>query len=61
MTQTFTPCTPFTEKPSKSKSEVSIVQESDPSDFTIRNILNFSKNLEIHSSRLLPAIEVVKS
>lgn len=61
MTQTFTLRPTLTEKTAKNENKPSSFGAEGPSESVINNILNFSKNLEIKHSRLVPAIEIVKS
>lgn len=61
MTQTFTPATDFTDEEHR-KEQKNTFQDFDvPSEKTIQNILNFSKNLEIKPSRLVEAVEFIRS
>ena len=61
MTQTFTPRPTLTETPKKNETENVFNDDKGPSDSVIRTILSFSKNLEIRQSRLLPALELIRS
>ena len=61
MTQTFTPVLDLTAQLSEKESENTFSSLAEPSFNTIQNILNYSKNLEIKKSRMLEAIEVMKS
>jgi len=61
MTQTFTPVLDFTAKTTEDQAGKQFSGVAEPSWQTIQNILNYSKNLEVKSSRLVDAIEVMKS
>lgn len=61
MTQTFTLEPTCTEKALQLKSPSQEINSEGPSDLVIQTILNFSKNLEVQSSRLIPPIELIKS
>lgn len=60
MTQTFTSAFDLTaEKFEKLKH--SLFYNAEPSNNTIQNILNYSKNLEVKTSALIDHIEIIKS
>lgn len=61
MTQTFTQNSHTTAKTKKEEEKIPSFDAVAPSSKVIQNILNFSKNLEIKHSKLLPAIELLKS
>lgn len=62
MTQTFTQSPDFTAKQLKEEEKIPFFEKNaGPSSFVIQNILNFSKNLEIKHSKLIVAIELIKS
>ena len=61
MTQTFTP--PQHDAALLTENEISdeMLLVAEPSDACIQTILNFSKNLDVFESRILPGIEYIKS
>lgn len=63
MTQTFTPALEITANPTKNTEEetTSLPEFAEPSPNTIKNILNYSKSLEIKRSELINHVEIVKS
>jgi hypothetical protein len=61
MTETFTQGTDLTVERVTKEEKIPFVPSAEPSENVIRTILNFSKNLEVKTSRLLPPIEVMKS
>jgi len=61
MTQTFTLDLDFTAKQTKKEQENGYLELAEPSENTIQNILNFSKNLEVKQSKLIKAVEFLKS
>lgn len=61
MTQTFTLDLDFTAKNIEKELKSQFLEIAEPSEKTIQNILNFSRNLEIKKSRFLPPIEVIRS
>jgi hypothetical protein len=58
MTKTFTP--EITAAPIKEE-EIAFLCAAGPSESTIRNILNYSRNLEVRPSQLIAEIYFVKS
>jgi hypothetical protein len=61
MTQTFTPGTDFTAKQTEKEPDKAFLKLAEPSESTIQNILNFSKNLEVKQSKWIDTIELLKS
>jgi len=61
MTQTFTPDLDLTAQDTEKELTEGFLSHAGPSNGTIQNILNYSRNLEIRKSQLIPAIEIVKS
>ena len=61
MTQTFTLDLDFTAKDTKKEQKRTFLDVAEPSERTLQNILNFSKNLEVKQSKLIKAIELFKS
>lgn len=61
MTETFTPGLDLTVKPTAEEQKIPLADFAEPSENVIKNILNFSKNLEIRPSRLIREIELIKS
>lgn len=61
MMQTFTPASDFTAEQPQKESKNTFLDLAEPSENTIQNILNFSKNLEIKQSNLVNHIELIKS
>ena len=61
MTQTFTPALDLTAQEIEKELQSGLSTEAEPSENTIRNILNFSRNLEVKQSSLVNTIEVLKS
>ena len=60
MTQTFTPDLDLTAEKLE-KLEKSLSYNAEPSNTTIQNILNYSRNLEVKQSSLINHIEMIKS
>lgn len=61
MTQTFTPDLDLTAQDTEKELTAGFLSHAEPSKGTIQNILNYSRNLEIKKSQLIPAIEIIKS
>lgn len=61
MTQTFTPRTDFTANETKKEQKNTFLELAEPSESTLQNILNFSKNLEVKQSKWIESIELLKS
>lgn len=61
MTQTFTLDLDFTAKEAERKQKSDFLEFAEPSNSTIQNILNFSRNLEVKQSKLVKSIELLKS
>jgi len=61
MTQTFTLDLDFTAHETKKEQKNTFLDIAEPSENTIQNILNFSKNLEVKQSSLIKTIEMLKS
>ncbi len=61
MTQTFTPALDFTADDTKKEQKNTFLEFAEPSNNSIQNILNYSKNLEVKPSELLKTVEFVKS
>lgn len=61
MTQTFTLDLDFTAKETKKEQKNAFLEIAEPSNGTIQNILNFSRNLEVKQSKLVKSIELLKS
>ena len=61
MTQTFTSKLGFTEKNKKEKQNYSVTQTASPSGDIIKNILNYSKSLDVKRSVFIDFIEIVKT
>lgn len=61
MTQTFTQIINLTAKIRKEEKKIPSFEDAVPSETVVQTILNFSKNLEIKHSKLVPAIEMMKS
>ena len=61
MTQTFTLDLDFTANDTKKEQKNTFLDVAEPSEKTIQNILNFSKNLEVKQSKLIKSIELLKS
>jgi hypothetical protein len=61
MTQTFTHPLPHPATNPEKESPRDFSLEAEPSDACIQTILNFSKNLDVKPSRLLPGFEYIKS
>ena len=61
MTKTFTQRPDFTGEYTIKEEKIPFIPSTEPSSRVIQNILNFSKNLEIKTSRFLPPMELIKS
>jgi len=61
MTETFTKSPDFTVEHPPKEAKIPFVHFAEPSENVIRNILNFSNNLEIKSSKFLASIQFIKS
>jgi len=61
MTQTFTLDLDFTAKEAEKEQKNTFLDIAEPSENTIQNILNFSRNLEVKQSKLIRSIELLKS
>lgn len=61
MTKTFTPSLDFTATPSEKEQKNTFLEIAEPSNQTIQNILNFSKNIEVKQSKFVKEIEFLKS
>jgi hypothetical protein len=61
MTQTFTQSTDLTVEHAIKEEKIPFIPFAEPSENVINTILNYSKNLEIKRSGLLPPIEMIKS
>ena len=61
MTQTFTLDLDFTAQETEKDQKRSFLDIADPSETTIQNILNYSKNLEVKQSGFIKNIEIIKS
>jgi hypothetical protein len=61
MTQTFTSASDFTAEQPQKELKNTFLASAEPSENTIQNILNFSKNLEIKQSKLVNFIELIRS
>ncbi len=61
MTKTFTKSLDINEINLKKEEKIPFFTVSEPSKNVIQNILNFSKNLEVRHSKLIPPIELIKS
>jgi len=61
MTQTFTLDLDFTAKETEKEQKNTFLDIADPSENTINNILNYSKNLEVMQSGLIRSIILLKS
>lgn len=61
MTKTFTLDLDFTANNTKKEQKNTFLEFAEPSERTLQNILNFSKNLEVKQSKLVKSIELLKS
>lgn len=61
MTQIFTQTPNLSAKIQETQAKDSFPDLVGPSQNTIKNILNFSKNLEVKTSKFLEYLEIVKS
>ena len=61
MTQTFTLDLDFTANNTKKEQKNIFLELAEPSENTLQNILNFSKNLEVKQSKLIKSIDFLKS
>ena len=61
MTETFTPGLDLNVKPSLEEPKIPFAGFAEPSKNVIKNILNYSKNLEIKKSVLVSDISLIKS
>jgi hypothetical protein len=61
MILTFTSEFEHTAKENKKEAPLLAFGSDEPSDLTLQNILNYSKNLEVKQAKLLPFIEFLKS
>lgn len=61
MTETFTQSPDLTAEHPVKEEKIPFAPFAEPSENVIRNILNFSRNLEIKKSGLIPPIEVIRS
>ena len=61
MTQTFTPEFEFTAPSTPEQELPGSLFAAEPPEHVLRNILQFSKSLEIKSSRLVNAVEIIKT
>lgn len=61
MTQTFTQALDFTANDTEKEQKNAFLEFAEPSNYTIQNILNFSRNLEVKQSKLVKTIELLKS
>ena len=61
MTKTFTQRPDLTAITLKKEKKIPFFEVAGPSNTIIQNILNFSKNLEVKHSRLIPPIELIRS
>lgn len=61
MTQTFTQIINLTAETRKEEEKIPSFEDAVPSEMVLQTILNFSKNLEIKHSKLIPAIQMLKS
>ena len=60
MTQTFTPDLDLTAEKLE-KLQKGLSYNAEPSNTTIQNILNYSRNLEVKQSSLINHVEMIKS
>lgn len=58
---TFTSELKHTAKELKNEALLLANRGKEPSEFIIQNILNYSKNLEVKKTRLIPFVEFLKS
>lgn len=61
MTQTFTLDLDFTAKETEKEQKNTFLDVAEPSESTLQNILNYSKNLEVKQSTMIKSIELLKS
>ncbi|PBQ34243.1 hypothetical protein CNR22_21535 [Sphingobacteriaceae bacterium] len=61
MTRTFTLDLDFTATVNKKEQQNTFLDHAEPSERTLQNILNFSRNLEVKPSKLIHTIELLKS
>lgn len=61
MTQTFTLDFDFTAKNTGAEARKEFPEQAEPSENTLKNILNFSRNLEVKRSTLLETVDWMKS
>ena len=61
MIKTFTPNLDITEKNNKKARLTDVIQNAEPSAQTLKNILNYSKNLEVLESKNVSFIDLIKS
>jgi hypothetical protein len=61
MTKTFTLDLDFTANDIKKEQKNTFLNIAEPSERTLQNILNFSKNLEVKHSKLVRSMEWIKS
>jgi hypothetical protein len=61
MTKTFTLDLDFTANDIKKEQKNTFLNIAEPSERTLQNILNFSKNIEVKHSKLVRSMEWIKS
>lgn len=61
MTKTFTQSPDLTVEHTIKEEKIPFIPFTGPSTTVIQNILNFSRNLEVKTSRFMPPIEILKS
>lgn len=61
MIKTSTPIFDLTAEQSQTEKAIALADFVEPSEKSIQAILNYSKNLEVRQSQLIPAIEIIKS
>lgn len=61
MIKTSTPIFDLTAEQSQTEKAIALADFAEPSEKSIQAILNYSKNLEVRQSQLIPFIELIKS
>lgn len=61
MIQTSTPDLDFTAKETQTEQKPGLPEIAEPSERTIQNILNYSRNLEVKQSMFIKDVEILKS
>jgi hypothetical protein len=61
MMQTFTPGPDLAANETEKEEKSTLLEFAEPSENTLQNILNYSKNLEIKQSKWISSVELLKS